>query len=219
MAVILEAMSLGPSRGKRQHRVLAIERLDCGLLIDAEHRRVLRLMQIQPDDIGSFALKVWIVRGEVALQPMRAQPVLAPHPRHHHVTDADLGGKFARAPVGRPIARLALYTPLQDARLQRRSQRGRRLPGVAAKQPGQAFRRKPLAPSIDEAIGAIQLRADRGPGVTRIQQQDQSRSPRLIGASGLTVGLPGEFFVFHGQQLKRVAHEHDYTLISDVAVH
>jgi hypothetical protein len=31
--------------------------------------------------------------------------------------------------------------------------------------------------------------------------------------------LPGEFFVFHRQQLDRVAHEHDYTLFSDVTVH
>jgi len=95
-----------------------------------------------------------------------------------------LGGKFARAPVGRTVARFALYAPLQDARLQRRRERGRRLPGVAAKQPGQAFGRKPLAPSGNEAIGAVQLLADRGPDVTRIQQQDQSRTSRLISSPG-----------------------------------
>ena len=63
MAVILKAMSLGSSWGERQHGVLAIERLDGSLLIDAEHRRVLRRMQIQPNDFGSFGLKVRIVRG------------------------------------------------------------------------------------------------------------------------------------------------------------
>lgn len=137
---------------------------------------MLRRMQIQPNDFGGFGLKVWIVRDHVALQPMRAQSMLAPHPRHHYVTDVRLGGKFARAPVGRSVARFALYAPLQNARLQRRRERGRRLPSVATKQPGQAFRRKPLAPSGDEAIGAVLLLADRSPGVTRIQQQDQPRT-------------------------------------------
>ena len=58
MAVILKAMPFGSPRRERQHGVLAIERLNCGLLIDAEHRRMLRRMQIQPNDIGSFGLKV-----------------------------------------------------------------------------------------------------------------------------------------------------------------
>ena len=52
-----------------------------------------------------------------------------------------------------------------------------------------------------------------------IQQQDQSRTPRLIGASGLAIGALGEFLVFHGAQDKRVAHAYDYTLYSDVTGH
>ena len=39
--VVLEAMALGASRRQRQHRVLAIQRLNRSLLIHAEHRRVL----------------------------------------------------------------------------------------------------------------------------------------------------------------------------------
>ena len=85
--------------------------------------------------------------------------------------------------------------------------------------PARPFSGKSLTPAIDEAISAIQLLADRGPGVTRIQQQDQSRTSRPIGPSGLTAGPLGEFFVFHWQQLNRVAHQHDYTLYLDVTVH
>jgi hypothetical protein len=55
--------------------------------------------------------------------------------------------------------------------------------------------------------------------VTRIQQQDQSRTARLIGSPGLTAGPLGECFLFHWQQLNRVAHQHDYTLYSDVTIH
>ena len=125
VAVILKAMSLGSSWGERQHGVLAIERLDGSLLIDAEHRRVLRRMQIQPNDFGSFGLRVRIVRGYIALKPMRSQRMLAPYPRHHHVTDVQLGSEFARSPVRRAIAGFPLYAPLQNARLQRRRERGR----------------------------------------------------------------------------------------------
>ena len=147
MAVIFKAVPFGPFRRKRQHGVFAAERLDRRLLIDAEDRRVLRRMQIQADNIGGFGLKVRIIRGHVAFQPMRPQGMLAPHPCHHHVTDVQAGREFARAPLGRAITRLALHAPLQNARLQRRCELARQLPSVAAKQPGQAFRRKPLAPA------------------------------------------------------------------------
>ena len=206
MAVILKAMPFRASGRKRQHRVFAIERLDGRLLIGAEDRRMLRRMQIQTNDIGGFGLKVWIIRGHVAFQPMWPQGMLAPHPRHHHVTETQAGGEFARAPMGRAITGLALHAPLQNARLQRRRELARQLPGVAAKQPGQAFRHKALAPARDKAVGAIQLRPNRGPGVTAAQQQDQARTPRLIGAPGLTVGALGEFLVFHRTQPNRVAH-------------
>jgi hypothetical protein len=59
----------------------------------------------------------------------------------------------------------ALHAPLQNAPLQRRGKLSRQLPGVAAKQPGQTFRHKALAPARDEAVGAIYLRPNRGPGV------------------------------------------------------
>src|SRR6202171_227494 len=111
-------MSLGSSWGERQHGVLAIERLDGSLLIDAEHRRVLRRMQIQPNDFGSFGLKVRIVRGYIALKPMRSQRMLAPHSRHHHVTDVQLSSEFARTPVRRAIVgfRFTLHSRMRASR-------------------------------------------------------------------------------------------------------
>src|SRR5271167_236414 len=104
MAIILKAMPFRSSGRERQHRVFAIERLDGRLLIDAKDRCMLRRMQIQTNDIGGFGLKVWIIRGHVAFQPMWPQSMLAPHPRHHHVTETQSGGEFARAPVGRAIS-------------------------------------------------------------------------------------------------------------------
>jgi len=70
---------------------------------------------------------------------MRSQCMLAPHPRHHNVAGAQLGCELAGTPVGRAVAGLALYAPLQNARLQHWRERGWQLPGVAAEQPGPAL--------------------------------------------------------------------------------
>src|ERR1700691_46554 len=51
MSVILEAMTFGPARRKRQNRILAIQGLNRGLLIDTKHRSMLRWVQIQSDDV------------------------------------------------------------------------------------------------------------------------------------------------------------------------
>ena len=87
VAVVLEAMALGAPRRQRQHRILAVQRLDRGLLVDAEHRRVLRRVQVQPDHVGRLGLEVRVVGGQVALQPMRLEAVLGPDARHRHVRD------------------------------------------------------------------------------------------------------------------------------------
>jgi hypothetical protein len=59
--------------GKGQYRVQAIQRLNGGLLIHAEHRRMPRWIQVQANDVGGFGLEFRIVAGHVALQPMRLQ--------------------------------------------------------------------------------------------------------------------------------------------------
>ena len=53
VALVFEAVALGTPGRQWQHSVLAVERLDRGLLIHAEHRCMGRRIQVQPDDIGS----------------------------------------------------------------------------------------------------------------------------------------------------------------------
>jgi hypothetical protein len=54
---MLEAMELAPSRRERQHRIEPIERLDRGLLIDAEHRRMRRGIEVIPSTSAALASK------------------------------------------------------------------------------------------------------------------------------------------------------------------
>ena len=52
VAEVLKSMAFGTPRRQGQHRVFAIERLNRGLLVHAEHGCVLRRVQVQPDHIG-----------------------------------------------------------------------------------------------------------------------------------------------------------------------
>ena len=45
---------LGRAGHHRQHRLRAVQRLDLGLLIDAQHHRLLQRVVVQPDDIDDL---------------------------------------------------------------------------------------------------------------------------------------------------------------------
>ena len=70
MPEVLKTVPLSPTRGERQDRIEPIQRLDRRFLIDAEHRGVLRRMQVKGDDVGGLLLKVRIVRDHVAIEPV-----------------------------------------------------------------------------------------------------------------------------------------------------
>jgi hypothetical protein len=66
VALVIEAVAFGPSGRQRQQLVLAIERLDGGLLVDAEQScGVSRRVEVQAGHIGSLRLEVRIVRNPV----------------------------------------------------------------------------------------------------------------------------------------------------------
>ena len=203
---ILKPVPLGASRREWQHRILAVQRLDRGLLIHTEHRRMRRRVQIQPNDVGGLLLKIRVVARHVAVQPLRLEAVLGPHPRHHHVTDLELRSQPARAPLRRPVRRRTLERPFQNARLQRSSQRAGLLPSVPAEQPCQPLFPKSLAPAIDKRIIAVQLVANRGPGMVCLQQQQQTRPARVIGTPAAARRSLVEFQTFRIRKYDRVLH-------------
>jgi len=63
VAVILEAVTFGASRREWQDGIETVQSLNGGLLIDAEHSRVLRWVQIEAEDVGGLALELRIVAG------------------------------------------------------------------------------------------------------------------------------------------------------------
>ena len=146
--IVLEAVALGPPRAKRQHRVEAIERLDGSLLVDTEHRGVLRRIDVEPDHVGGLAFEVRIIGCHVALQPMRLKPGAPPDPRHHHVIDPQRLCQLAAAPVGGAIIGRA-PGPGQNAGFEPSRALGRRPPLMAGKQARQPLLRKAGLPTSD----------------------------------------------------------------------
>src|ERR1039457_2554247 len=76
--VVLESVTLDSARRQRQDRSETIQSLNRGLFVHAEHRGVLRRIEVQANDVGGLRLELWIVRRHVSLHPVRLYP---PSPR------------------------------------------------------------------------------------------------------------------------------------------
>ena len=104
MPVVLEAVTLGASGGKRQDRVEAIQGLNSRLLVNAEHGGMLRWTQIESDDVGRLGFELRIVAGHVAFQSVRLQSRLSPDAMYGVFADAQRRGQFAATPVSGAVA-------------------------------------------------------------------------------------------------------------------
>ena len=211
MAKVLKAVPFGPARRQRQHRILAIQGLDRRLLVHAEHGGMRRRIQVQPDDVRGLFLKVRIVRGHVAFDPMRLEPVLAPHPGHHHVAHVQMRGQFARAPVGRPTRRGAACR-LQNPGFQlRRAHRGdlSEMPAVESSDP---LLGKPFTPARHKAPAAVDPLRYFIPRMAFGQQQDQPRPSGIFRPIRPAIGSPPQFHTLRIRQRDRVCHGRDYSL-------
>jgi hypothetical protein len=58
MPVVFEPMALDAAGRKRQNRIEPIKCLNRRLLINAEHRGMLRRVQIEPENVRGFGLEV-----------------------------------------------------------------------------------------------------------------------------------------------------------------
>lgn len=220
MPEILEAVTLRTPRRQWQHRVQTIQRLNRRLLIDAEHDRVLRRIQIQPDDIGGLGLKVRIIGSEIALKQMRLDAVLGPNARHGHVRDiaTQFGGQLARRPVRGAVSGFVFGGARQNPRLQAIGHLVALAPGVASKKPGQTITFKALAPPMDVAVAAVQLGANRRPRQPIGEQQNQSGVASRVGSNAPGGSLLLKFHALALGQFHRNLHGCNDTSFFNVTV-
>jgi len=182
---------------------------------------MLRWVQIQADHIGSLGLEVGIIRGDVALEPMRLQAVLGPNSRDRHVRDvtAQFGGQLARGPVRRTVGRLALRRPAKHARLDPVGHLVALPSAVSREQPRQTIGFEAFAPATDVAVSTIELDPDLGPGQSLGKQQDQPSVSCRIGTPVSCARLTLEFHPFALGQFHHALRRHDATTDLIVTVH
>jgi len=142
---------------ERQIRLRPIERLDLRLLIDAEHDRAIRRINVVAEDFGDFLLEHRVVRDLEPFHDMRPETRIGPdapgargryaHRLRHH-----------RAAPARGIARRLLHSlrdHLQpDLPGKRRHSRG---PGLVALEPRHTFIEIPLLPPPDRRLRHARL--------------------------------------------------------------
>ena len=172
--------SLQPPRRPWQDRIEPLQGRNRALRVDAKPRGRLGRFAGQPENIGRLALNVWVLRGQVAFEPLGLKPGALPHPRHPHVADAHGWGQLAAAP-GRGTIQRRSAGPFQNLGLQRRAlllHRASAVVGVHARQP-LSFA-TPLPPTAIVGVAA-QNPANRPAGFSLRQQQDQPRLAYIFG--------------------------------------
>jgi len=86
---------------QRQARLGAIEGLDLTFLVDAQHQRFVRGIEIKPDDVVEFFDKVFVAAELEGLDEMGLEVVLLPDTTDRGLAEALGLGHAARAPMGR----------------------------------------------------------------------------------------------------------------------
>ncbi len=204
VSFVLEAVGLGTPWRQRQLPVLAIQRLDSGLLIDAEHHSVFGRLQVQPDDFGGLGLEVRVVRDHVGVQAVGAHTVLAPNTLHsgeRHI--AQLGGKLAAAPVRGAVAWFGLQRAIKHPRLQLGHRANRRAPRMVRYQSCQAIGRVRARPAADEAVIATKHTANVHAPLTRGAKQHTTGPARQRSTASLLAHHALQFCNLFVIQLQR----------------
>ena len=192
MPVVFESMTLGAAGRKGQNRIQPIQRLNGSLLIDTEHGSMLWRVQVQPDNVSRFGFEIRIVAGQVALQAVRLQASLSPHPMHSVLADAQRCGKLAATPVRGTVLRLSAGSrenPGSQLRSQHRS-RLSRVAGIQAVDPGS---NEALLPAADGRCRGPQPLLDRTERRSLGQHQDQTGAKDISGGQRTGLGNTAEF--------------------------
>src|ERR1700730_7068648 len=155
MPVVLESMTLGTSRGKRQHWIKPVKGLNGALFVYTEHRGVDGRLQIQPNNVGCLLFELRVVTGHIAPQPMGLNAVLPPDPINASRTNTQMFCQPVAAPMGSSIGR-SLARRCQDFSLSLCRTYSPLTTPITRIQTAQPPLLKTFLPHTDIAISAVQ---------------------------------------------------------------
>ena len=158
----------------RQAGLGAVERLDLRFLIDRQHQRVLRRVQVEADDVLHLGGELRIVRQLEGPDPVRLQAVRRPDPLHAAMADP---GRLGHRPAS-PVRRLARR--FGERHLDDPFDRGRRQGRLAAGPGG--LLQQAIDTGVHEALpasarsSACPCRCDAGSPSCRSRRRSAARS-------------------------------------------
>ncbi len=170
--------------------------------IHTEDRRMSGRFKVKADDLSGFGFKERIITLHVAAHPVGLQPRARPDPRHRHMIEAELLGQFARAPVGRTIARAAASI-FQNTSLQGGAVFVRGATAVAGVKPRDALGQEARFPAADVALAAAQCASNGGVGLPFGQPKNKLCSARVLGSRRARTNSLVEFQTFRRSQAHR----------------
>ncbi len=101
VAGVVVCMPLNLAGPHRQQRRTALQRLHLALLVDAQYQRLVRRIEIQPDDIADLLDEQRIARTFEGARPVRLQRERLPDAPHRGPAEATRLGQRARTPLRR----------------------------------------------------------------------------------------------------------------------
>src|ERR1019366_211269 len=90
MAFVVTGDRARPTLGHRQRGLGVVQGLDGGLLVHAQHHRLLRRVQVEPDNVDELLLKPWVVGQLERLDQARLEATSGPDPLNRSRRDPDL---------------------------------------------------------------------------------------------------------------------------------
>ena len=182
MPIILKSLAFRSPGGKRQPRVLAIQRLNGALLIHTKDSRVLRRVEVKANDIGAFDSNSGSWLAVYRSRRCGFIPRTHPDPLHGRLAQAQGSSHLAARPMRRALRRQVLQF-LEDSRLYRSG--GYSYPGspITRNQPFDPLLFESLFPASNSRRAGLQLLGDHLIGLAIRQGQNQSSPENLSGTS------------------------------------
>ena len=99
VAQVVVGAPLGHPGHHRQHRSRAVQRLNLGLLVHAEHQRLFRGVQVEADHVAHLVDELRITADLEGVDLMRLEPERFPDPAHRRLGQSGFGGHRCPRPV------------------------------------------------------------------------------------------------------------------------
>jgi hypothetical protein len=99
VALVLVRHRPGPALDHRQGRLGAVQRLDLGLLVHAQHHGLRRWAEIQAHDVDELGLEGRVVRQLERVHAVRLETAHVPDPLHRRRAHPDMLGHHPARPV------------------------------------------------------------------------------------------------------------------------